>query len=85
MTIELAKDVESFVKEQARSANSKDPDALVNDLLRSLREQQRQTFEISSELEEWLLKAADTSASPLASTDFDAIRQKARARTKSSS
>src|SRR5205823_12603760 len=38
---------------------------LVNDVLRSVRQQQQQPFEITPELEAWLLEAADKPATPL--------------------
>ncbi len=85
MTIELAKDVELFVREQIRATDSSDPDALVNDLLRSLKDQQQKAFPTSPELEAWLLEAADKPATPLTAADFEAIRRKARDRAKQGS
>ena len=85
MTIELAKDVELFIREQVRAVDSDDANALVNDLLRSLNDQRRQTFETSPEFEAWLLQAAGTPTTPLTSKDFEVIRQKAKGRAKSSS
>ena len=84
MTIALAKDVEAYVQEQVRAGVSPDPSELVNDVLRSLREQQKIPFAITPELETWLLEAADKPASPLTTDDFDGIRKRVRARLKSS-
>lgn len=83
MTVDLAKDVEDFLREQVSIGVCAKPDELVNDLLRSLREQQRKPFEVTPELEAWLLDAADKPATALQSEDFDAIRQRVRARTAS--
>ena len=80
MTIALAKDVEAFVEEQVRAGVSADPSALVNDMLRALREHQQQPFAASPELEAWLLEAADSPTSPLVPGDFEAIRQRVRSR-----
>ena len=84
MTIALAKDVEDFLRDQVRAGVSSDASELVNDVLRSLREQQQPAFEITPELENWLLEAADKPTSPLTANDFDAIRERVRARNKPS-
>src|SRR5438445_6050437 len=84
MTIALAKDVEDFLQEQVRAGVSSNPSELVNDVLRSVREQQQKTFEITPELEAWLLEAADKPVTPLTSRDFDAIRYRVQTRLKSS-
>ena len=84
MTIALDKDVENFVQDQVRSGICADASELVNDVLRALREQQEKSFEVTPELEAWLLEAADQSTTPLTKADFDAIRERVRARTKSS-
>ncbi len=81
MTIALAKDVEAFLEEQVRAGVCADPSELANDVLRSVREQQRQPFDTTPELETWLLEAADKPASPLTKADFDGIRERVRART----
>ncbi|HOB98631.1 MAG TPA: hypothetical protein PKM43_07785 [Verrucomicrobiota bacterium] len=81
MTIELAKDVEDFLHEQVRAGVCADASELANDLLRSVREQQRRPLEVTPELEAWLLEAADKPATPLTEVDFDRIRQRAQART----
>ncbi len=80
MTIELAKDVEDFLQEQVRAGVASDPSELANDVLRSLREQQKQPFEVTPELEAWLLEAADQPATPLIGADFDGIRDRVRKR-----
>lgn len=80
MTIALDKDVENFVRDQVRSGVCADPSELVNDVLRSLREQQEKPFNITPELERWLVEAADKPVTPLTRADFDAIRDRVRAR-----
>ncbi len=85
MTIALAKDVEDFLQEQVRAGVSANPSELVNDVLRSIREQQRQPFEVTPELEAWLLEAADKPVTPLTQSDFDGIRERVRTRLKSRS
>ena len=82
MTVALAKDVEDFLQDQVRTGVCADASELVNDVLRSLREQQ-QPIEITPELETWLLEAADKPASPLTRADFDALRQRVRSRLNS--
>lgn len=84
MTVALAKDVEAFLEEQVRSGVCSDPSELVNDLLRSLREQQRATLPVTPELENWLMEATDKPASLLLKEDFDGIRERVRARAGSS-
>ena len=81
MTIVLAKDVEDFLQHQVRSGVCADPSDLVNDVIRSIREQQQKPLEVTPELEAWLLEAADRPATPLTRADFDAIRERVRART----
>jgi Arc/MetJ-type ribon-helix-helix transcriptional regulator len=84
MTIALAKDVEDFLQDQVRAGVSSNPSELVNDVLRSVREQQRQLFEVTPELEAWLLEAADQPVTPLTASDFDGIRSRVRTRLKPS-
>ena len=81
MTIALAKDVEDFLQEQVRAGACADASELANDVLRSVREQQRRPFEVTPELEAWLLEAADKPATPLTAADFEGIRERVRART----
>ena len=83
MTVALAKDVEEFLREQVRAGVCTDPDALVNDLLRSLRDQQHSALEITSELEAWLLQAADQPTKSLSHDDFNGVRDRVRARFQS--
>ena len=83
MTVALAKDVEDFLQDQVRSGVCTDASELVNDLIRSFREQQQKSFELTPELETWLLEAADKPSTPLTKADFNAIRERVRARTKS--
>ncbi len=59
MTIALAKDVEEYLQEQVRAGVARDPGELANDVLRCLRDQQRRPFEITPQLEAWLLESAD--------------------------
>ena len=81
MPIQLASDVEEFLQQQVRAGVCADPSQLVNDVLRSVREQQRQPFEVTPELEAWLLESADQPVTPLTTADFDAVRGRVRART----
>ena len=60
MTIALAGDVADFLREQVRDGVCADPSELVNDVIRSIREQQQKPFEVTPELEAWLLEAAET-------------------------
>jgi Arc/MetJ-type ribon-helix-helix transcriptional regulator len=80
MTLTLASDVEEFLREQVRAGVCADASQLINDVLRSICEQQRQPFSPSPELEAWLLEAADQPTSPLGKADFDGIRERVRAR-----
>lgn len=80
MTVALAKDVEEFLAEQVRTGVCADASEFVNDLLRSLREQQQPPFDVTPELETWLLEAADQPVSPLTHADFDSLRRRVRAR-----
>ena len=81
MTVALARDVEDFLQEQVRSGVCADASELVNDVIRSLREQQqRKFFDITPEMEAWLLEAADKPVTPLTKADFNAIRQRTRAK-----
>jgi hypothetical protein len=57
--VELAKDVEEFLQEQVREHVCADPSQLVNDSIRSLRDQRKKPFEVTEELETWLLKSAE--------------------------
>jgi hypothetical protein len=45
-----------------------------HDVIRSLREQQRKFFDLTPELEAWLLEAADKPVTPLTKADFNAVR-----------
>jgi Arc/MetJ-type ribon-helix-helix transcriptional regulator len=80
MTIALSKDVEAYVEEQVRAGICPDADTLVNDVLRSLSENQQRAFTVTPELEAWLLEAADSPTTPLVLADFEGIRQRVRAR-----
>lgn len=80
MTIALAKDVEDFLADQVRSGHCNNASELVNDVLRSLRDQQRESFEITPKLESWLLEAADSPTAPLTRQDFDSIRERVQNR-----
>lgn len=80
MTVTLTSDVEAFLNDQVRSGVCTDASELVNDVIRSLREQQRKPFDLSPELETWLLAAADKPTTPLTQADFNGIRERVRAR-----
>ena len=82
MTIALDKDVAEFLQNQVRAGVCAAPEEFVNDLIRSIREQQQNPFEITPELEAWLLEAADKPATRLIPDDFAAIRERVCARTK---
>lgn len=82
MTIALAKDVEDFLQNQVKTGVCNDASELVNDIVRSLREQQQRSFEITPELESWLMEAADKPTSPLTKDDFNSIRERVRSRLK---
>ena len=84
MNIALDKDVEDFLVKQVRAGVCTAPGEFINDLIRSIREQQRKPFDATPELEAWLLKAADQPSTPLTSADFAAIRERVRARSRSS-
>lgn len=84
MAIELAKDVEDFLQEQVRAGVCDDPSQLINDVLRSVREQQQRPFEVTPELEAWLLESAEQPTTPLTAADFDGVRQRVRSRVPSS-
>ncbi len=83
MTIALARDVEDFLREQVQAGACADASELVNDLIRSVRDQQQKPFEVTPELEAWLLEAADKPTTPLTGDDFQAIRERVRNRTPS--
>ena len=83
MTVALAKDVEEYLQDQVRAGVCSDPSELVNDLIRSLRDQPPRPFKVSPELEAWLLEAAEQPVSPLTKTDFTGIRERVAARLKS--
>ena len=80
MTIALDRDVEDFLQSQVRSGVCSDASQLVNDVIRSVREQQHRPFDITPELEAWLLEAADKPTTPLTHEDFNSIRERVRAR-----
>jgi Arc/MetJ-type ribon-helix-helix transcriptional regulator len=80
MTVALARDVEDFLQDQVRAGVCADASELVNDVIRSLREQQRKFFDITPELEAWLLEAADKPTTPLTKADFAAVRERVRAK-----
>lgn len=84
MTIALDRDVEDFLQAQVRSGVCANASELVNDVIRSLRERQSKPFNVTPELEAWLLQAADKPTTPLTKSDFDGIRERVRTRTKSS-
>jgi Arc/MetJ-type ribon-helix-helix transcriptional regulator len=82
MTVALARDVEEFLQDQVRAGVCTNPSELVNDVIRSLREQQHQPFDLTPELEAWLLAAAGKPTTPLTKGDFAAIRERVRSRVK---
>ncbi len=74
MTIALDKDVEDFLQNQVRCGVCADASELINDVIRSLRGQQQKPFEVTPELENWLLEDADKPPTPLTRDDFNSIR-----------
>jgi Arc/MetJ-type ribon-helix-helix transcriptional regulator len=80
MTVALARDVEDYLQDQVRSGVCADASELVNDLVRSLRESQQKPFNLTPELEAWLLEAADKPTTSLIKADFDGIRERVRAK-----
>ncbi len=76
--------MEAFLQEQVRAGVAGDPSELANDVFRCVRDQQRRTFELTPQLEAWLLEAAAQPATPLTQADFDRIRQRARKRNSAS-
>ena len=80
MEITLDKDVEDFLQAQVRQGVCTDASNLVNDVLRSVRDQQVSPFTVTPELEAWLLEAADQPATPLTAADFAEIRERVRGR-----
>jgi len=84
MTIEVAKGVECFLETQVRNGICADASQLVNDVLRSVHEQQRQPFEVTPELQAWLLESADEPTTPLTKADFEGVRERVQARTRGS-
>jgi Arc/MetJ-type ribon-helix-helix transcriptional regulator len=82
MTVALARDVEDFLQNQVRRGVCADASELVNDIVRSIRQQQENPLELTPELENWLLEAADKPATPLTHDDFVSIRERVRARRK---
>jgi Arc/MetJ-type ribon-helix-helix transcriptional regulator len=83
MTISLAKDVEDFLREQVEAGTCTDASNLVNDVLRSVRDQRAKPFVVTPNLEAWLLEAADKPTTPLTAADFTGIRQRVRRDAKS--
>jgi Arc/MetJ-type ribon-helix-helix transcriptional regulator len=80
MTVALDSDVEDFLQNQIRHGVCADAGKLVNDVIRSVRDQQQKPFEVTPELEKWLLEAADTPSTPLTEEDFNSIRKRTRVR-----
>jgi len=80
MTVELARDVEDFLEKQVWDGVCADAEELVNDVIRSLRDQQRQPLKVTPELEAWLLESADKPATPLTRSDFESIRKRIQSR-----
>jgi Arc/MetJ-type ribon-helix-helix transcriptional regulator len=84
MTIGLAKDVEDFLQEQVRTGACDDASDFINDLVRSVKNQQLRPFVITPELEAWLLEAAEKPVTPLTEADFRSLRERVGARLRSS-
>lgn len=80
MKIALDHDVENFLEDQVRAGVCTAPGEFVNALVRSVREQQQMSFEVTPELEAWLLESADRPSTPLIHEDFAALRERVKAR-----
>lgn len=80
MTVALDSDVEDYLQNQVRCGVCSDANKLVNDVIRSVRDQQQKPFEVTPELEKWLLEAADKPATPLTEDDFNSICERVRTR-----
>ena len=76
MKIALDHDVENFLEDQVRAGVCTAPGEFVNALVRSVREQQQMSFEVTPELEAWLLEAADQPSTPLICEDFASLRER---------
>jgi hypothetical protein len=85
MNIALDRDVEDFLQSQVRAGVCDTPGKLINDLVRSVRDQQQKPFNVTPELEKWLLEAADKPTTPLTPDDFAGIRERAQSRKPSAS
>jgi len=85
MEIALDRDVEDFLQSQVRAGVCDTPGKWINDLVRSIRDQQQKPFDVTPELEKWLLEAADQPTTPLTPGDFAGIRERARTRKPSGS
>ena len=84
MKIVVDDDVQRFLEDQMRAGAFNAPGELVNSLVRAVQKQQEQTFEISPELEAWLLEAAEKPTSPLTHEDFVSVRERVQARLSAS-
>ena len=80
MDIALDKDVEDFLQNQVRAGVCTAPGQFINDLVRSIRGQQQPPFNVTPELEAWLLEAADKPPTPLTHDDFAGVRERVKAR-----
>jgi hypothetical protein len=85
MNIALDRDVEDFLQSQVRAGVGETPGKLINDIVRSIRDQQQKPFNVTPELEKWLLEAADKPTTPLTPGDFAGIRERAQSRKPSAS
>ena len=85
MNIALDRDVEDFLQSQVRAGICDTPAKLINDLVRSVRDAQQKPFNVTPELEKWLLEAADKPTAPLTPDDFAGIRERAQSRKPSAS
>ena len=78
MNIALDRDVEDFLENQVRAGVCTAPGEFVNALVRSVREQQQKSFDITPELEAWLLESADRPSTPLTRDDFASLRDRVK-------
>ena len=57
-----------------------DASETTNDVICSPRAQQQKYFDLTPELETWLLEAAEEPTTPLTKADFAAVRERVRAK-----
>ena len=82
MTVALGRDVGEFLQSQVQRGVCADASELLNDVIRSLRQQQEERLDVTPEPENWLLEAADQPSTLLTRDDYNSLRERVRARHK---